>query len=449
MPYTDLPLQFNMASTATSQFHSHSNTLQQPLLPRPCSVHRVVPTSGPPGTLFMIFLSVAEPCPAHITLSIDGQPVEVTATYHPVLKNQWVLHAFVPSSPASKGAGGHAVVVLRLSDGGNYHLDFRYELAAPAIPASTSCATIDPYHLLLSPLPPLPPHSPASLLPLPLPPSTYSSLPCYPPTPQRSCVFSIPLSSINSVSPKIGSISSGKRVKPSTHITAEDEQDPGANKFQRREWKRGYDIRTDIDYPSPGLDLQTPLFDMTNNWTAKELSAGRRLVRFSWDVKGTLIQASCAPVSQEEYHPNDLVISCIRRQEDERLPTEHLVTSCDVLYIAQRLLGVLFDTEEENRVRRNIQSIECATISNVRDLGTCESFPRSRNEKKNTSRTGIARSKNHDDSFFTRVMMYPNPKPRHIRKSFKVYRWEDLSKALGMIFNKYFCVKIHPPLTMK
>lgn len=86
------------------------------------------------------------------------------------------------------------------------------------------------------------------------------------------------------------------------------------------------------------------------------------------------------------------------------------VTSVDTIYLLEAIIGNRFTVEEKNRIRRNLEGLKPDTIS-----------------------------KNKDDTkdFFEIIMGFPDPKPRHIEKDVKVFKWEKLAEALTKIISKY------------
>ena len=154
------------------------------------------------------------------------------------------------------------------------------------------------------------------------------------------------------------------------------------------------------------LSLENDLESMTKDWDKAELSAGRRLVRFTRIQDGAKLLVSCATVRQEDYAEGDAVISCIYRKETDSC----FVTSVDIILLLERLVGHEFDIEEKNRIRRNLEGFRPKTVS-----------------------------KNRPDSseFFLQIMNFPAPKPRNIEKDLKVFDWAVLPQALEKIISRY------------
>lgn len=162
----------------------------------------------------------------------------------------------------------------------------------------------------------------------------------------------------------------------------------------------------DLYAQTPILDLVTPLANICTGWSAAELQAGRRLVRFSKVQDGRRLIVSCEPIRQEDYCEADSVISCIYREEAETC----FVTSVDVIYLLERLTNGEFPVEEKNRIRRNLEGLRPTTVSK--------------------HKAGFG-------DFFQRIMEFPDPKPRNIEKDLKVFEWNLLGQALEKILSKY------------
>lgn len=162
----------------------------------------------------------------------------------------------------------------------------------------------------------------------------------------------------------------------------------------------------DLYAQTPILDLATPLANICAGWSAAELQAGRRLVRFSKVQDGRRLIVSCEPIRQEDYCEADSVISCIYREEADTC----FVTSVDVIYLLERLTNGEFPVEEKNRIRRNLEGLRPTTVSK--------------------HKAGFG-------DFFQRIMEFPDPKPRNIEKDLKVFEWNLLGQALEKILSKY------------
>lgn len=154
------------------------------------------------------------------------------------------------------------------------------------------------------------------------------------------------------------------------------------------------------------LDITTPLDNFCFDWEESELHAGRRLVRFRRLQDDNRLIVSAERISQAEYDPDDIVISCIYREETDSC----CVTSVDIIHLLQQLVEADFEVDEKNRIRRNLEGLRPTTVSK--------------------SRPGF-------ESFFQRIMDFPDPKPRKIEKDVKVFDWKLLPHALDKILSKY------------
>lgn len=74
------------------------------------------------------------------------------------------------------------------------------------------------------------------------------------------------------------------------------------------------------------------------------------------------------------------------------------------------LIGVMFTTQEKNRVRRTLQRFRPETV--------CKNLE-------------------YTQSFFRLIMGYAKPKPRKVEKDIKVYRWRDLKEILERIVHRF------------
>jgi hypothetical protein len=177
------------------------------------------------------------------------------------------------------------------------------------------------------------------------------------------------------------------------------------------------------------LELHGNLEAMALGWSRPEFENRRRLVQFWRKQVGATIEVAYKPVDQAEWQKDTIVISCIWRLEKNecyvrlgpllvaRVPSADLtpdhppqVTSVDTIYLLEAIIGNRFTVEEKNRIRRNLEGLKPDTIS-----------------------------KNKDDTkdFFEIIMGFPDPKPRHIEKDVKVFKWEKLAEALTKIISKY------------
>ncbi|KAI5118068.1 hypothetical protein M0805_006331 [Coniferiporia weirii] len=145
---------------------------------------------------------------------------------------------------------------------------------------------------------------------------------------------------------------------------------------------------------------------LDKRWSALELEMGRRLIRFKREQANNKLLVSCEVISQEAYDEDDIVISCVYRQETSNC----WFTSVDVIYLLERLVGSPFSVEEKNRIRRNLEGLKPTTVS---------------------------KHKPGYETFFQRIMDFPPPRPRNIEKDVKVFPWSVLCQALDKIISKY------------
>lgn len=106
------------------------------------------------------------------------------------------------------------------------------------------------------------------------------------------------------------------------------------------------------------LAFSNSLTEMNEAWDAHELQAGRRLVHFTRVFDGTSLTVRCRPFSQQDYdteqslglrQPTDRdIISCIYRADKGA----YCVTSVDLIRLLEFLIGVEFEVDEKNRIRR-------------------------------------------------------------------------------------------------
>ncbi|EIN13354.1 hypothetical protein PUNSTDRAFT_56958 [Punctularia strigosozonata HHB-11173 SS5] len=155
---------------------------------------------------------------------------------------------------------------------------------------------------------------------------------------------------------------------------------------------------------------------MNEAWDTSEIQAGRRLVHFTRVFDGTSLTVRCQPFSQQDYdteqslglrQPTDRdIISCIYRADKGA----YCVTSVDLIRLLEFLIGVEFEVDEKNRIRRNLEYIHPTTVSK--------------------HKSGMSR-------LFQQIVDYPMPKPRSIEKDVKVFPWTRLEEALKKILHKY------------
>ncbi|EPQ57370.1 hypothetical protein GLOTRDRAFT_120575 [Gloeophyllum trabeum ATCC 11539] len=154
------------------------------------------------------------------------------------------------------------------------------------------------------------------------------------------------------------------------------------------------------------IEVLTPLDAMAEDWRESEKQVGRRLIRFHVQRREHILKVSCEKIEQAEYDERDTVVSCIYRTESGVC----YITSVDIIYLLERIVGTVFKVEEKNRIRRNLEGLKPIT-------------------------TG--KGKKWCGDFFQKIMDFPNPKPRTIEKDLKVFEWRVLRQALEKIISRY------------
>ncbi|TFK54048.1 hypothetical protein OE88DRAFT_1785665 [Heliocybe sulcata] len=154
------------------------------------------------------------------------------------------------------------------------------------------------------------------------------------------------------------------------------------------------------------LETVTPLDTMAVDWQDDEKKVGRRLVRFHVERHDHILKVSCERIKQSEYDERDIVVSCIQRTESGVC----YITSVDIIYLLERIVGTVFRVEEKNRIRRNLEGLK--PITTGKGKKSCQAF-------------------------FQKIMDFPNPKPRTIEKDLKVFEWHVLGQALDKIISRY------------
>ncbi|KAI0644645.1 hypothetical protein C8Q79DRAFT_1001917 [Trametes meyenii] len=165
------------------------------------------------------------------------------------------------------------------------------------------------------------------------------------------------------------------------------------------------------------LQIETPTEAMAElrDWDSEERRIGRRLVRFSRVQEGSTLRVACEAIKPAEYADGDTVVSCIYRAADaagggEGAASKCCITSVDIIFLLECLVGDIFNIEEKNRIRRNLEGFRPKTVSKNK-VGT--------------------------EEFFQKIMDFPAPKPRNIEKDVKVFDWAVLPQALDKIISKY------------
>ena len=165
------------------------------------------------------------------------------------------------------------------------------------------------------------------------------------------------------------------------------------------------------------LVMETPTDSLADvqEWDVEERRAGRRLVRFSRVQEGCTLRVVCEPIRASAYKDGETVVSCILRPPDwgssgEPPVSQCCITSVDIIFLLECLVGDVFNIEEKNRIRRNLEGFRPKTVS---------------------------KNKAGSEEFFQKIMDFPAPKPRNIEKDVKVFDWAVLAQALDKIISKY------------
>lgn len=155
----------------------------------------------------------------------------------------------------------------------------------------------------------------------------------------------------------------------------------------------------------------TGWYSLWHDRTTEEWHIRRRLVQFWRRQEGTTIHTQFRVISQSEWSASQssIVISCVFWEEKKSC----YITSVDIIYLLEALVGIHFTVEEKNRIRRNLEGFRPITID---------------------------KSKPDTENFFGQIMNLPNPRPRNIEKNVKVYAWDCLEAALQKIIGKYVSV---------
>ncbi|OBZ66597.1 hypothetical protein A0H81_13482 [Grifola frondosa] len=175
------------------------------------------------------------------------------------------------------------------------------------------------------------------------------------------------------------------RSPPGAHARIKEVQSPRQQKKQSliRARRSGTDEEVPDEYRA-ALKLLTEPERMSKGWDDEEIHAGRRLVRFSRTQEGSTLIVSCEALKQEDYVEGEMVVSCIYRPDTDSC----CITSVDIIFLLESIVGDIFNIEEKNRIRRNLEGFRPKT-------------------------------------------------PRNIEKDVKVFEWALLPQALDKIISKY------------
>lgn len=220
-------------------------------------------------------------------------------------------------------------------------------------------------------------------------------------------------SQVLTITGSVASSRSGSRPRTSSSRTSTPRSRPGVIASSRQRKKqmlmRTRRLSPGKDVPESHkiiLEFATPVESMCLGWEDQEIDTGRRLVRFTSQQEDCRLKISCECITQEEYSEGDVVISCIYRKDTGSC----YVTSVDIIFLLEGLVGETFEIEEKNRIRRNLEGFRPNTVSK--------------------NRSG-------SENFFSQIMNFPAPKPRNIEKDVKVFDWKTLPQAIDKILSKY------------
>jgi hypothetical protein len=162
------------------------------------------------------------------------------------------------------------------------------------------------------------------------------------------------------------------------------------------------------DAPKADIFIAGDMNTMAKGWASEEWTAKRRLVKVWRRQEGHSIFLAFASMTQAQWQNEKdcVVVSCMFREDKNSC----WITSVDMLYLLEAVIGQRFSVEEKNRIRRNLEGFRPQTVS---------------------------KNKPGSDAFFRTIMNYPNPKPRNIEKDVKVFPWEAVSGSIKKIVSKY------------
>ena len=174
------------------------------------------------------------------------------------------------------------------------------------------------------------------------------------------------------------------------------------------------------------------MFGDYRTWSLEERQHSRPIVGFSKFSMRDTIYIRCFSVTPADYRSNMITISCVyciprnvsENSIEKKKPNDSadrypqilgkcIFTSVDIIILLERIVDALFDVQEKNRIRRNLEGYHPVTIKKEGDM-----LP-----------------------FFHQLMSYQEPKTRNIEKDIKVFKWKYISKAMKTIFTKYTASK--------
>ena len=147
-------------------------------------------------------------------------------------------------------------------------------------------------------------------------------------------------------------------------------------------------------------------------WSEMEISRGRRIVELTISAtEDGKYMCGCRPVIEVESEKvsrdaGNILVSCIYWAAENQF----IVTGVDVIYAVESILGVPYNTDQKNRIRRNLEKFNPRTVAKT--------------------------SGEHYD-FFWKIMAYEDPKPRNIEANVKVYPWNLMVDAMERVIEKF------------
>jgi hypothetical protein len=172
-----------------------------------------------------------------------------------------------------------------------------------------------------------------------------------------------------------------------------------------------------MDLSRAVLKIDGNLDDMVASWSQEEWEAKRRIVLFRRSQSGSTITTQFEPVAIDRRPPNSRCISCIWWEEKK----ECFVTSVDIVYLLEALVGVQFTVEEKGRIRCNLRKFRALIVS-----------------------------KADSEDFFKTITDFPDPKPRIKKVVVRVFPWKNLAHTLEKMIGRYewtLAVALLPRLT--
>ncbi|KAI0158598.1 hypothetical protein BJ166DRAFT_625837 [Pestalotiopsis sp. NC0098] len=166
--------------------------------------------------------------------------------------------------------------------------------------------------------------------------------------------------------------------------------------------------------PAPTLLMPDDLSSMAHQWTPAEIDARRRVVVFAHRIQETIQFLSFRPLAAED-PSNSLCVSCIYWAERG----DWFITSVDFMTLLQELLAgpMGFSVEEKNQLREILGGF---------------------------GPVAVKREDPDTETFFRLIMAFPNPKPRNVEATVRVFPWSILARMLQGIIGG--CSKLYPTL---